>query len=360
VNRRSVLALAGTAVLAATIAVTSIAVADNAGPTELRMLGAGAPAPANAMGGDPAEGKRAATDMRIARPIEYRLEGTLPELDGEHVAYRFVNDGIDRDRVARLADLLGVKGATEVTEWGDWMITGDDLVLTVSAQPGHPWYLSPKPVEIAPDQAVVGCIDDTCPAPVRPEGLPTAKEAETIGSAFLRKVGVDLARTTGLRINDGFDTWYLSAGAVVGDLPVLGMEWSVGVGPHGRIAFANGWLDGPARGDTYPLIGTTAAVDHLRAQWSALDTPGAVNPAILRCMDCPDGGPVEPFVHVLTNVHLAYQLLGADLVPSYAFGSADGEVLAFAIEDKYLDLGGPVDAVPFDTELVDPVPTGKG
>lgn len=360
-NRRTTLGIAGTCVLAAAISVASIAVSDHAEPAGLRRLGTGAAAANTALGGDAPTDKRAAPDLRLARPVEYRVAGELPALDGEQVAYRFVEHGIDADRVALLADRLGVEGRTELTEWGDWTITGDTHVLTVSAQPGHPWYLSPKPAD-TPDRPVVECLTDPCPEPQRPAGLPTAAEARRAGTALLGELGVDLATTTGVRVDDGFNVWFVSASPRVGDLETLGLDWSVGIGPKSRLEFANGWFDRPVRGDTYPLIGTAAAIERLRNQPNPILFSDA--PSAIRCLDCP-AGEIEPFVHVLTKARLAYQLLGSDFVPTYVFSTEDGgEVIAPALDDRYLVVDGPTVAQPLDgrTDIaVDPpAPSGKG
>ena len=65
------------------------------------------------------------------------------------------------------------------------------------------------------------------------EGLPTKAEAERIGTRLLGEVGLRLAETSGVRVDDGFSTWFVSAAPMVGGLPVVGMDWSVGVGADG-------------------------------------------------------------------------------------------------------------------------------
>ena len=99
---------------------------------------------------------------------------------------------------------------------------------------------------------------------------------------------------------------------MIGGLPVIGMDWSVSIGVDNVVEYANGWLGRPLRGDTYPLIGTAAAIEKLQAQpqpYLMMDGP-ASSSAQLRCMDCPvsdegGNGEVPVFVHTITGARLA-------------------------------------------------------
>lgn len=381
-TRTSVLGFVGTAALAAVISVSSIALADGgSGPPRLLGSGTAAAADTMAVGGDvpesgAADAKRSASDMRIAGRVEYRVAGALPALDGELVAWRFAEPtsatGIDVGSARALARSLGLEGDGVVNEWGDWVVTTSTRQLTVSAQPGNPWYLSLAPVESPPEEIVAeepttdvsegggssgsagsepGVVApdgrcDPCPEPQRPAGLPTQAAAEQQGRKLLAELGVDLSTAT-VRVDDGFSAWYVSAAPTIGGLPVIGMDSSVSIGVDGVVEYANGWLGRPVRGDTYPLIGTSAAIEKLQEQPQphALMMEGpASSSAQVRCMDCPvsdDGGSgeVPVFVHTITGARLAYQVLGADLVPTYLLETDQGgELQAFAVDDRYLDI----------------------
>ena len=198
------------------------------------------------------------------------------------------------------------------------------------------------------------------PEPERPADLPSAKEAEAIARDLLGSVGADLTGAE-TRVDDGFSTWAFVADPVVGGLPTFGMTSIVGVGSAGRIEYANGWLDDPTEGDTYPLVGVDAALerlDEMGGGWFAY-APGAPEPAV-DCLGCDELPAPEPTVLDTVRVGLqlvpAYGLDEAWLVPSYLFtiegGGPGAVVAAFAIADDLL--APPVVA---EETLVDPVPS---
>jgi len=195
------------------------------------------------------------------------------------------------------------------------------------------------------------------PEPQRPDDLPSAEEAEVIARDLLADVGTDLTGAE-TRVDDGFTTWAFVADPVVGGLPTFGMTSVVGVGAGGRIEYANGWLDDPSEGDTYPLVGVDVALErHVEGAGSWFSyVPGTLESAP-DCLGCDELPAPEPTV--LDTVRVGLQLVPASgvdeawLVPSYLFttegGGPGAVVAAFAIAD---DLLAP--SVEVEETLVDP------
>jgi hypothetical protein len=386
--------IAGVVALAVVAALGGLALAAgrNAGtrtPTRLPVLGASSGAAAK-MSAD------ASMAMRLRGPVRYEATGPLPALEGEADAYVLAAPKVDLDRFAALAHDLGIDGKVTRTDAGWSIVAGMDRV-DVQDVAGLPWnrYRAdpnccagrPGTTVVLSGDASTGssgssgsgtivcgspcppdakCVAPECPteeprAPQRPADLPTKTEAERIGRALLTKLGIDLDHAT-VRVDDGFSTWSVSADPEIDGLPVIGMTTSVGVGPKGRVADANGWLGEATKGDRYPLIGTTAALKKLgddqvrilggpqpmiaRAQDGDCAADACTNMPVrpdceLATVDCPAPEPVV--VHV-TGVRLGLQLFStyepgapAYLVPSYLFMTDDrNELPMIAVEDQYL------------------------
>lgn len=383
--RQRVLAVA--AALVVVVGLVALAVVGSGGdgprPLPIGAAGLGAAPEAAPMVADAA--------MRVA-PTEHRVEGELAELDGEEHAWS-VGREADQDRIAALAEVLGIDGDVEATEDG-WRVADGETSLDVSRQPGLPWSSSPVYEEVhgpdtavsseptAPDEArpapddgqydcpmpdcppgtacIQACAEPVAPAPEgepeseRPAGLPNELEAEAIGRDVLARAGVSLADAE-VRTHDLFSSWLVSAQPAVGGLPTVGMEWAVAIGPDGVVEHANGWLADPTEGDAYPLVGTTAALDRLRA-----DQGGGFGGPEPDCVDCPEE---EPRVVTITGVRLGLQLVHAYdaaeawLVPTYLFATDEGteegigELPVLALGDEHI-ARPPAEELPEGCEMV--------
>jgi hypothetical protein len=366
--------VAGGAALVVVVGLVALAVvgAGGDGPRPLP-IGAGGAAP---------EAEAMVADMAMA-PTEYRVAGDLPELDGEERAWSVDRD-VDEARILELAAALGIAGEVEAHEHG-WRVVDDagGDMLDVGRQPGLPWSTSPTddgslsnepggpdtaassgdlvdppagdgaaeeeqvdcPMPECPPGTACSqvCPDDgsgivdpgeephpmpepmPLPEPERPEGLPSEAEAEAIGREVLAAAGLDLGAAD-VSTDDLFSGWFVSARPQVGSLPVVGMDWGVTVGVDGVVEYANGWLSDLEEGDAYPLIGTTAAVERLRAGQGG-EGEARPEPAIA-CVDCPDA---EPSVVTITGARVGLQLVHASdvdeawLVPTYLLATDGGE-----------------------------------
>lgn len=226
-----------------------------------------------------------------------------------------------------------------------------------SAGPGEPVCAEPGtdvpdvPCRRAQDVTVVcpmpPCPSDACvqvcpappteplPEPQRPAGMPSQQEAERTARDLLARAGLDLTGAA-VRVTDGVSAWYVSADPVVDGFPVVGMAWSVTVGPEGVIDGATGWLATPRRGDTYPLAGTAVGLERLRTH-RFFGGPEIMALAPECVDDCPRA------TRRVTGVRLGLlfaPVAGADaamLVPAYLFELDGGEfVPVLAVADEFL------------------------
>ncbi|MDQ1431373.1 MAG: hypothetical protein QOF40_1975 [Actinomycetota bacterium] len=385
-----VLALVGLAVMAGRDRGTHV-------PAKLPVLGGGGAARDSA-----SASSAAPMGLRMRGPVTYEATGTLPVLDAQADAYELPAPVADIERFAALARDLGVDGKVTRTESG-WTIGNGSDHLDVQRVGGLPWSRyradavtvssgssdssvssgssgssgsgssgsatvvcgSPCPPDakcIAPDCAPTEPAPMPEPEPKRPADLPAKAEAERIGRALLTELGVDLDHAT-VAVQDGFSVWTVNADPVVDGRPVIGMTTSVSIGPKGEIAYANGWLGRPVKGDRYPLIGTASALkklgeDQVRmlgapqemiapapAPSCDVDAPCTM-PVPPECDPAADCGttPPEPVVVHITGVALGLQLFwgsGPDqpayLVPTYLFRTDDGSDLpVIAVDPQYL------------------------
>lgn len=156
---------------------------------------------------------------------------------------------------------------------------GGDTTPTVEVVPPEAHVATTVPgveVTVAPpacstklaDGSIVNCGSDlplfaepTSPLqPVRPEWLPDRQGAERIARSVLDRLG---ASSDGLRVEDGFVSWYAWAPMTVDDLE-LQMTTSISIGAHGRIIGGNGLADEPERLGDYPLIPVTVGFERLQ------------------------------------------------------------------------------------------------
>ena len=224
--------------------------------------------------------------------------------------------------------------------------------------------------------------------PQRPADLPSQADAERAGRDVLTRLGLDL---DGARVNvyDAFDAWDVNVSPRVGDLEVVGLYWSVAIGPKGKVVRANGFLADPEKIGDYPLAGTDVGLKRLKetsgggvAMGAATDLDDGREPAvgapqtlIAPAPECPPeadciapvpepGPPPEPLVRTITGVRLGLLFSAgfdvdddATLVPAYLFEFGD--------EPEPVGAGAAIDnsiPVPAVTEeyLAEPDPQPKG
>ena len=353
--------IAGAAALLVVIALVLVAVAagSDGDSSEPKRLPIGATASAGQ-----------ARDAAMAMPIEggggyggveYRV-GKLPDLPDEADAWDLPAGVAD---VGRIADALGVdrKDVHAEKAGGEpWSVYLDQAVSSVSSGVGY----------ACPDDAAKCEPPPDYEEPKRPEGMPTKDEARTIAEKMLDRLGVDLDGAT-VRVEDGFSQWMVMVDPMLDGRKVVGMTTSIGIGPHGKVVSANGWMGEPAHGDTYPLITVDAAVKRLQDQprimmGTARDV-GASEAMLAPAPDCKDCPPPEPQIITITGATLGLQLYGGYepnapgyLVPTYLFTTDQpdsGELWQIAIEDKYL-APPPTEPVPEPGVKPDPGQTEPG
>jgi hypothetical protein len=248
-------------------------------------------------GGTPASMGLAEPAYPVPARVEYRVQGTLPTLPSEALAYRLGED-TSTQAVSRLASALGVSGAVSSDAQG-WTVTGSASSLRVERAPGLPWELAQSgggvgigysgcavampgrvavPPGVAPAPSTVApASPPACVQPTPVPGLPSRTDAEQRATAALRAAGLDL---TGAHVeaSGGIGEWFVSITPSVGGIPLTGAGWSVTVGPHDAVVSASGWLAPPAGAGDYPLVGVQAGLDRLRAggRWILRGGPGPV------------------------------------------------------------------------------------
>lgn len=291
---------------------------------------------------------------------EYRVDGTLPDLDGTATAYR-LDDEVGRPRVEKLARALGLRGPVENKGEGGWTAADGNRRLAVEPVAGLPWHFGEEAVGepecVAPeseaavrDSAPVTCVRadspvSSRPPPSRPPDLPSKPDAERRARDFFRDAGFE---GSGVRVDDEPAAgWRAVLAAGVEGVEVVGLEQSVTIGSTGAIRWASGFLAAPEKLGDYRLAGTRAGVSRLREGVGA-------GPRPMPAVGAEPGSPPPPLVQtpppplvqtiveaelVLMMVHAPCPGLPAHLVPAYRFRLAEeGDALVVpAVEDRHLE-----------------------
>jgi len=365
-------------VLVAGAAVLAVVAAGNTGddePRALPVLGAAGTERA-AIASDASAGSSL---VHPGGGVTYEI-GDLQEIGGEASAWRVGREDAE-DRVQRLADALGLSGEIERAELA-WVVTDGNARLEVQDQPGLPWWFGTDAGVVISDEvtaegrvAITGSatpsIAVACPAdqpcddpvaspppdepvePVRPADLPSRDEAEAIARKVFDAAGVEGGD---VRVEDLVTLWSVIVEPTVGGLPTFGYGTYVSVGPKGEVQWANGWLGVPAEADSYPLIGTDAAVERLQENGGYAGILGApaVGIEVMPPEECPPDADCaisrpfpepEPIVVRVTGVRLglffvpAFETEEAWFVPAYLFeidGGQGGETPVMGIPDEFL------------------------
>jgi hypothetical protein len=263
-------------------------------------------------GGADAAGARAASEMAADGDtidgsfmpwfggFEYEIGPGLPALPTDSTGYQFVPGDVDVTEVTRLAEALGVTGepvrGDADVDGRLWQVGPDDGTapsLTVVADAQSSWYYSSawadpatsgtvnEPCRIASvdggpldggpvddglvDDAELGRpVEEICPEPTPPAGVPSSAEAEADVRARLAAMGLDPAT---FEYEVFADEWYASvtASRPLGSVssPV---SWNFGFGAEAALQWAGGYLGEPVATGPYPLIDLEAALARLADQ----------------------------------------------------------------------------------------------
>ena len=237
------------------------------------------------VGSTTASGK-AAADIALypgqpSRATIFVAAPDLPTLGGTAPAWR-LGGAPDAATVTRLGAALGVHGAA-VAEDGGWtMGSTGGTQLHVSRGAGNAWSWSVNesatvvspPVACArplPQKNAIGPGDsvstEPCGMPAttvpEPVDVPDRSSAERQVRDLLDRAGLDV---TGWKVTTTVDAYSasVSASPVLDGVTVEGLADTVILGAHGAVTYASGFLGTPERVDTYPLIGTRAAIADLQ------------------------------------------------------------------------------------------------
>jgi hypothetical protein len=222
-----------------------------------------------------AEGKAAAlADAAVPgvaqlAAVHYTAGPDLPALDGSARAYK-VTGTVDQAAVDKVAAAFGLDGATASPETdGSFEITAGEAYLYVSpAAGGTVSYGRQDLVPTSTDPVCTGSTPEmtapTCPGPTAPApdpNLPSEDAAIAAARQVLGAAGYDLTGAE-LHASDGTTSWTIEATKVIDGAAVQGPQASLSIGASGveQASFGIGHTEAA---DSYPLIGTAAAIDHL-------------------------------------------------------------------------------------------------
>jgi hypothetical protein len=267
----------------------------------------------------PGDAGEARAMLAPVSPIEYRVEGELPELPGTAAAYRLAGPD-SGDRLAALAEALGVQPRRILLDRASGRWThGDPMV--ACAGPAMP----PDAPVSSDDPIGAGCP----PEILNPSGPPdvSRERAEGMARAILAAIGVD-AEGAEVSVNPMSDSWHVVVEPAVEGVATQGYEFSFDIGTGERVVRSHGMLGQPERLGNYPLVGTAEGLRRLRDDVRVGPQPlAAAEPAYT-------GG--QPLVRVVQDVRLG--LLDDVLVPVYVFVTADGaEIPVPAVTDEHLE-----------------------
>jgi len=258
------------------------------------------------LGGSPnsatptAAGESADKMMMPYMIMNFVFDGTLPELSSSAHAWQLpAGTQVDAERVARMAQLLGVEGDVRelpADQGGGWMVGAADYStanLNVSKDGMLSWWFNPNPsiwenqgggcvsasstgsaeAVAPPDSTPVDStvpvdtipVDTVEPCEVQPPvGVPTADEATAQAKQLFADLGYD---TSGFEFDVYADEWgaYVTAYLMVDGLRSP-LTLSVGYGAEGVMTWASGFLGQPQDAGEYPLVGLQSGVDRMNEQ----------------------------------------------------------------------------------------------
>ncbi len=368
---------------------------DEAGPPILRVYGDQPEMRLSQM--DASAGEQ----MTMMAQMRFEAGAELPSLNEDAPAYEITGGEPDQGKVGVLLNIFGIEGdliAQNAQSGGGYFAgstDGTQAALYVSGDAVQFWNYSPpwsqsdmdpacldaegiEPVaaptpvtdSIVPDTTPSDIVvDDTsdnavssdgssigddpmedtadpCPEDGTPQNVPTEDEALQMFSDLMSDIGVDVDSLDIEVFSDSFGS------SVSGFLRIGGvrspLSWSVSYGENSRVMWAGGVLADTEKLADYPRIGTSAALDRLNEQQSALMDQMAGGDADLAASSGAGGELVVSVVEVEEELVMLY---GVDesvyLVPGYAFLAEPDEFgyrpryTVSAVSDEYIETVAP-------------------
>ncbi|MGY4737046.1 hypothetical protein [Streptomyces sp. ATMOS53] len=189
--------------------------------------------------------------------VTYKADGTLPDGPGSAPVY-WPKGAVTKDEVVRLAKVLGAEG-TPVVDGEAWKVgaaDGSGPVLRVNRQaPGIWTFTRYAPGTDNCTGGTVKCTRDPAGAAGDTVSEAVAKQA---AAPILKAVGQDDAKVDASQIMGAQRV--VNADPVFGGLPTYGWTTGISVSAQGEVVGANGQLQAPLKGDTYPLLSAREAL----------------------------------------------------------------------------------------------------
>ncbi len=282
------------------------------------------------------------------RAVDFRLAPGIEPPARTAAAYRLVPEGVDRQRVARLARALGLDA--EVDEVGGTFSVESGSRRLLVDRDGWDYIGDADGAGVTSDVAVSCAAGEECPPPPPPPppGVPSAAEAETKALEVLSEAGIDLRGAETEAVEDSAYGRTVSFVPQAGGREVVGLDTSVTFGEDGRVEQARGFFGRFESVGEYPLIDLQAAVARHRsgfggnaATLQTVPSHGTSEPTA-GSVPAPSQPPSEPEVFELTGVELVLEVVEpfcpgdtVYLVPTFAF-EPDEVVLVPAVADEEL------------------------
>ncbi len=219
----------------------------------------------------------------------------------------------------------------------------------------------PEPAPCPPDTK---CAAVACAPYEEPKPLPLGSESDARRTAQKVFDAAGIGNGATIRVDRGYDAWFISATVHVAGLEVVGLGHSVSVDADGKVRDASGTLAVEKVLDTYPLITPQAGLDRLEKQYGdiriMIDCAPPAPGSEATTTSC--GPPMEPQVLDVTGVRLGLlfspiwdnEKETVFLVPAwvYEIKGRDYPESIMAIPDEYLTTVAPPQ--PSDGVVVDP------
>jgi hypothetical protein len=194
--------------------------------------------------------------------VTYKADGTLPEGPASAPAY-WAKGAVTQDEVARLAKVLEADGTPTVDgeAWKVGAADGSGPVLRVNRQAPGLWpFTRYAPGTDDCSGGTVKCTRD----PAAPAGEAVSEAvAKQAAAPILKAVGQDDAKVDASQLMGAQRV--VNADPVIGGLPTYGWTTGISVNAQGEVVGANGQLQAPVKGDTYPLLSAREALAALNA-----------------------------------------------------------------------------------------------
>ncbi|MFI1762854.1 hypothetical protein ACH41H_12495 [Streptomyces sp. NPDC020800] len=190
--------------------------------------------------------------------VTYVAAGELPGGPGSAPVYE-PGAEVGKDRVARLAEALGVDG-TPVAEGRIWRVgggkDGSGPSLQVNRDAPGSWTFSRYAPGTDDCRKITVCVHD----PMAPAGTPVSvAAAEKAAAPVLKALGQDDAKIDASQIMGSQRV--VNADPVVGGLPTYGLTTGLTVDKQGELVGGHGQLAAPVKGDTYPVLGAKKTLE---------------------------------------------------------------------------------------------------